>query len=278
MEIFPKITIVTVTYNAENSLESTIQSIINQTYPNIEYIVIDGGSTDKTVDIIKKYKSNIDYWVSEPDEGIYDAMNKGISKATGEWINFMNAGDSFIDNNVLKNVFCINYKQETGCVFGNSVIHKDNTLQMEKVNPFWLQTRKIKSKGICHQACFIKTKLAKQFQYDITYKIAADFKLLLDIRNNNYLFFYIPISICIFDTTGVSSNSYLCFKDDIRLAGLPLNLYTKLIYILRLLKKSIRLLIKGICFSLFNIGIKWPYNKIKENRLTLNKKINKGYI
>ena len=82
----PLISVVTVSYNAVLTIEQTILSVINQTYPHIEYIIIDGGSTDGTVDIIKKYANRIAYWVSEPDKGIYDAMNKGVVVATGEWI------------------------------------------------------------------------------------------------------------------------------------------------------------------------------------------------
>lgn len=93
----PLISVVTVSYNAVGTIEQTLLSVINQTYPNIEYIIIDGGSTDGTVDIIKKYADEIVYWISEPDKGIYDAMNKGIKKANGEWINFINAGDSYYD-------------------------------------------------------------------------------------------------------------------------------------------------------------------------------------
>lgn len=90
-----KISIITVVYNGISEIEKTIQSVLNQTYPNIEYIIIDGGSTDGTIDIIKKYQGQLAYWVSEPDEGIYYAMNKGIQKATGEWIHFRNCGDYF---------------------------------------------------------------------------------------------------------------------------------------------------------------------------------------
>lgn len=101
----PLISVVTVSYNAVLTIEQTILSVINQTYPHIEYIIIDGGSTDGTVDIIKKYANRIAYWVSEPDKGIYDAMNKGIRTAKGEWINFMNAGDLFYSKDTLEKVF-----------------------------------------------------------------------------------------------------------------------------------------------------------------------------
>jgi len=91
----PLISIITVVFNGEQLLEKTIQSVINQTYDNVEYIIIDGGSTDRTIEIIQKYEHAIDYWISENDKGIYNAMNKGISLATGAWVNFMNGGDIF---------------------------------------------------------------------------------------------------------------------------------------------------------------------------------------
>lgn len=92
----PLITVITVVLNGEGHLEETMQSVLNQTYPNVEYIIVDGGSTDGTLDIIRKYGDRIDYWVSEKDKGIYDAMNKGIKVALGSWINFMNGGTVFI--------------------------------------------------------------------------------------------------------------------------------------------------------------------------------------
>ena len=115
-----KITIITVSYNAATSIEPTILSVINQTYPNIEYIVIDGGSNDGTVDIIKKYQNKISYWVSEPDKGIYDAMNKGIRMATGDWINFMNAGDTFFCDTSLNLLFIPEPESDIDIIYGDT--------------------------------------------------------------------------------------------------------------------------------------------------------------
>lgn len=101
----PLVTVITISYNAEAIIERTILSVINQTYPAVEYIIIDGGSTDSTVDIIEKYANKVTYWISEPDNGIYDAMNKGLDIATGKWVSFMNSGDYYYSNNVLDAIF-----------------------------------------------------------------------------------------------------------------------------------------------------------------------------
>lgn len=93
--LFPKITVITICFNIGNELEQTIKSVIGQSYPNIEYIIIDGGSTDDTMAVLKRYKDNISLIVSEPDKGVYDAMNKGVRLATGDYVNFMNGGDRF---------------------------------------------------------------------------------------------------------------------------------------------------------------------------------------
>ena len=149
----PLISVVTVSYNAVTTIEKTILSVINQNYSNIEYIVIDGGSIDGTVDIIKKYADKITYWVSEPDKGIYDAMNKGIIVATGEWINFMNTGDTFYNENVFSEIFELNSYTEdviSGCAqLANHKIWKPLDSKKMTLMDFYIS-------GLCHQATFIK--------------------------------------------------------------------------------------------------------------------------
>ena len=130
----PLISVVTICYNAKNDLEKTILSVLSQTYQDIEYIIIDGGSTDGTVDIIHKYSERLFYWISEPDKGIYDAMNKGMDRATGSWINFMNAGDTFCDNEVIKNIFGYNDLSDYSVIYGDCYVSKLNQLQYYRMN------------------------------------------------------------------------------------------------------------------------------------------------
>ncbi len=175
IEELPLVTVVTVVLNNKDGLEKTIKSVINQTYPNVEYIVIDGGSTDGTLDVIRRYENYIDYWISESDEGIYDAMNKGILLALGKWINFMNSGDCFVNLNVLYKIFIDIYNEvfNYDIIYGNTVI---NYGKFERI--FKAKNVKEIKKGMvfCHQSSFIKTSLHKKKLYNsLKYKLAADF-------------------------------------------------------------------------------------------------------
>ena len=194
MKNLPVISIVTVSYNAVATIEKTILSVINQTYPNIEYIIIDGGSTDGTVDIIKKYEDKIAYWVSEPDKGIYDAMNKGIRVATGEWINFMNCGDSFYQHNVIYEVF--QRKIQGDVVYGDThiiekwgaIVEKPMDLDcMKEITPF------------CHQSSFVKLERMKMQEFNLKYSICADRDFFYKLWKQQVSFSYVPIVISSFD-------------------------------------------------------------------------------
>lgn len=200
----PKISVITVCFNTADCIEKTILSVINQTYQNIEYIIIDGGSTDGTLDIIRKYAGHICYWVSEPDKGIYDAMNKGIAKATGDYINFMNAGDSFISSEVLPKV--ISYLGEEDIISGNEI-----AIRNEKIEDYTKSPQKINFEFLCndclrHQATFIKTSLLKQTMYDTTLKIAADWKFwFVQLLINKCSYKAIDVDICLFSRNGIST-------------------------------------------------------------------------
>jgi len=206
------VTVITVVYNGKESLEKTILSVINQTYANIEYIIVDGSSTDGTLDIIRKYENRIDYWVSESDEGIYDAMNKGISLATGEWINFMNSGDKFHDDGMITDVL----ERFNGCdiFYGNYIKNGEKCYPPKKINRlFFLMERMV-----CHQAIFEKKSLLLKFPFDTNYKIVADRKHLMEcymIAHADII--YVPHIICFYDDYGLSSDKSEFEKNSLKL-------------------------------------------------------------
>ncbi len=168
------LSIVTVVYNSEQYLERTILSILNQTFKDVEHIILDGNSKDKTLDIIQKFNDQIAYWKSEPDKGIYDAMNKAQNFATGKYIMFLNSGDEFCDNNVLENIFKINTTSDVS--YGDTLItdEQGNPLRNRRLRPPQKLNWKDFRYGmlICHQSIIVKRELSKQ--YNIEYKIAAD--------------------------------------------------------------------------------------------------------
>ncbi len=171
----PLISIITVVYNAKQALESTINSIVSQNNQSYEYIVIDGGSTDGTLEIIKQHESHIAYWVSEPDKGLYDAMNKGLRASKGKYIWFMNAGDLIYDNYVIENIANI-YSPNSDIFYGETVMIDalGNILGDRRLKaPETLSYESLKQgMVVCHQS-FIAKKSCCAF-YDTQYKIAAD--------------------------------------------------------------------------------------------------------
>lgn len=199
-----KISIITVSYNAVNTIEKTISSIINQTHENIEYIIIDGGSNDGTIDIIKKYSHKIHYWSSEPDNGIYDAMNKGVSMCTGEYLIFMNSGDTFIKKSTLKNC-CefIKYHAGADIYYGNTILtYKSGQYLSTPENLSKLCNQMI----FCHQSCLVRTDLQKRYPFNLNYKILADYYFFRTTYLKGYSYIHINIPISIYDAEdGVSS-------------------------------------------------------------------------
>ncbi|MBN2781671.1 MAG: glycosyltransferase, partial [Campylobacterales bacterium] len=201
----PLVSIITVVYNGEKFLEDTIKSVINQSYDNVEYIIIDGGSTDGTVEIIKKYEAQIDYWVSEKDNGIYDAMNKGISLVTGDIIGLINADDWYEKNTVELIISVINENDKFDVVYGLiRYIKNEQELKIEAQNHHFLSDRMIP-----HPTCFIKSKVYKKLgNYVNDYKSASDYDLLVRVYKNNCIFHKIDKVLANFRIDGISSNDF----------------------------------------------------------------------
>jgi glycosyltransferase involved in cell wall biosynthesis len=209
----PLITVITVVYNGAKYLEDTIKSVINQTYPNVEYIIIDGGSTDGTIDIIKNYEDYIDYWVSEPDKGIYDAMNKGIKVAIGEYFVFLCSDDIMINSWFIN---AINYtmkfsrykkNKENYYIYGNIVFLSKNKKILYKYNQLKDKLVLKKEFIIPHSGSIISAKLFHSYSlYDDKYRIIGDYAWVLKVIENTS-FLYID-SCQIEMRLGGTSNSY----------------------------------------------------------------------
>jgi len=202
MNSFPKLSIITVSYNSISEIENTILSVINQDYPNIEYIIIDGGSTDGTVDVIKKYSSRISKWISEPDKGIYDAMNKGIKLATGEWVTMRNCGDYFAERDSLSKLFAEPVDDSVDFVCGGAYritelgYHIAYSKDISK-NNFRM--------SVIHPATFVRTTWHKQYLFDTRFRVGADYNLIYNSVKLGKKFVFRDIPIVIFPSGGYSS-------------------------------------------------------------------------
>lgn len=198
-----KISIITASYNCVDEIEKTIQSVLEQDYPLIEYIIIDGGSDDGTIDIIKKYENRISFWISEPDDGLYFAMNKGISHATGDWVYIHNAGGVFYEPTTLSKMFSCRH-DDADAIFGYNWSTKDQCFYRNPV-PFYLQEKRDKRPGYSHQALFVRTEWCKKYPFDTTYKCCADFNQAIQIWENGGRFKYIDIPVVISALPGFSA-------------------------------------------------------------------------
>ena len=209
------LSIITINRNNAEGLRKTIESVVSQTYTDFEYIIIDGASTDESVEVIKEYADKIDYWVSEPDTGIYNAMNKGILKANGEYLLFLNSGDWLVDEDVIERV--INIPCDDDILIGNVYLIYDNKkepreigIHSTNVNDHKIRSIDLVFGSFPHQATLIKRKLFFQFGfYDETLKIVSDWKFMLYtiVFKNVSVSCYRDIFISNFDMSGISMSS-----------------------------------------------------------------------
>jgi len=175
-----KISVITVCWNCVGDIEKTLKSVIGQTYPNIEYIIVDGASTDGTLEIVERYRDNISTLISEPDGGIYNAMNKGVRVATGQWCIFMNAGDVFASKDVVSEMFSINHpKKCTKVYYGNTtdVNEKQKEVSFKATSVF---PAILRCQPYCHQSAFFNIKDKREPFFNEKYKIASDYNTSLE--------------------------------------------------------------------------------------------------
>jgi len=195
-----KITVITVCYNAAQTIEQTILSVIHQTYSQIEYIIVDGASTDGTLDIIQKYQQYIACLISEPDSGVYDAMNKGIRYASGDFILFLGADDILYNNTVFQNL--------AAKMIDMNVVYYGNVIQLPSQKRYWGKFNKYKfgMGNICHQSIFYPRQVFNHDLFDTKYTVYADYVFNLRLYNT-VRFVYIGEVIAYFDVRGISSRS-----------------------------------------------------------------------
>ncbi|MDD3150351.1 MAG: glycosyltransferase family 2 protein [Candidatus Gastranaerophilales bacterium] len=210
-----KISVITVCYNSEKTIERTILSVINQTYSDIEYIIINGNSTDKTLDIIEKYKTKIAKVLTEDDKGIYDAMNKGNRLATGDYIIHLNSDDKLHDNDVIEKIAKFAQNNPTDIIYGDLVLKNENDKTFLKVQNH-LNKLYLYKNTPCHPTIFFKKEILQKCEnFDLKYKIASDFDLILKaFLKHKATYSYSNIPINIFSTGGISSSEkYLKTQD-----------------------------------------------------------------
>jgi glycosyltransferase involved in cell wall biosynthesis len=196
------ISVIIVVYNAKETIKSTIDSILAQIYKNIEIVIIDGGSNDGTIDIVNSYSTKINYFITEKDNGVYDAMNKGISASKGEWIFFLGADDTLFNENVLTSIFIYNPYSEIDFLYGDVVLTSN-----QKVYGGERTYMSLVEKNICHQSIFYKrTVFDKIGNYNLNYKILGDFDFNIRVFESSELKRqYINQTIALYNNKGLSS-------------------------------------------------------------------------
>lgn len=199
--ILPKVTVITVVLNAVDVLDRTVRSVIAQDYPDLEYIVVDGRSTDGTLEMLKGFGDAIDTLVSERDGGIYEAMNKGVSLASGDWVVFMNAGDLFVENDAVKRAFSACHWQECDVIYGDGIVNYKGYRIFQRAPQRVTLTD---GNGFSHQSTFVRVALQKQYGFDVSERIAADYDLFLRLLKANKVFRHVDVVVSEFFTGGFS--------------------------------------------------------------------------
>lgn len=198
-----KLSIITVNLNNRNGLQRTIDSVVSQTFTDYEWIVIDGGSTDGSRELIEQYQDHFSYWCSEPDKGIYNAMNKGIAHAKGEWLQFLNSGDWLYENTTLEKVFSKEYTADV--LYGDS-LYISKVKNFAHICPDKLSLSYLYSDFLNHQSTFYNKTVFDSYSYDETNRIYSDWQLSLKLVLDGKVFTHLPFFIVYYNFEGLSSN------------------------------------------------------------------------
>ena len=237
-----RISIITVVRNDSEHIAATMKSVLEQSYPNVEYIILDGASTDDTMnkirETIESYAINTEEIelrkeitcangkmvtvISEPDKGVYDAMNKGLAMSHGAWINFMNSGDAYHSNTVLEDMKFDKVEREDTVLYADASVKYWDGVYIEKPKPFLKTNFRFKGIGICHQTMFFPGEIARTMKHNMKYRIAADYDFANRLYKAGHPFLYRPVTVV--DYTwgdGISSNPKVLisvYKENARVA------------------------------------------------------------
>lgn len=206
MNPIPTISVITIAFNDREGLRTTMASVLAQTYPHIEYIVVDGGSTDGSMDLIQQHAQSLTRWVCEPDNGIYDAINKGIRLCTGDWVIFMNAGDDFVSPNIVSEVFSKPISPDISFIYGDRIVKYVNYQVLRRAGPteaMW------KGSQFSHQSIFIRGDFQRKHTYKLDNRISADFELFFEAYDTGLKFTKLDYPIACVNSGGLSDRARL---------------------------------------------------------------------
>lgn len=247
-----KVTIITVCYRAESAIGRTMQSVLCQDYPCLEYIIKDGVSTDHTNELIRERYTDFDKkgiclrHIIEPDQGIYDAMNRAAAEAQGEWVIFLNAGDSFYGSDVISRTLAGRQDSKADVIYGDTVENDNGFLSIRKGD----MERVRKRMPFGHQSCLIRTETMRRFPYDPSFQISADYHMVLRLYLAGGKFEYCGEKIAVFSMDGISSTDFVNLVRERERARLACGIgdgYRSWHYRLQYMEARVKMFLQRVC-------------------------------
>lgn len=264
----PLVSVITVCLNSERYLEQTIQSVLNQTYDNTEYIIIDGGSSDDTVKIIKKYEDRIDYWSSEKDEGVFDALNKGHHIAQGDYVLCLNAGDYLYDACAIERIIILGLENgEKPLLIAGQVMFAAGDTLLDFV---WPTSQRVIDRytAVAHQAVLVNASIYKNVYYNPHFKMAGDTEYWLRLKRKGlFQVKFVPLIISVYRVGGISNIREYDWRIELEIAHY---LNFKQFRLMRLLKKLVCVFLKKLLIAIMGERIYYKY--IHRSRMLCRKK------